>query len=180
MDNLQDHLDVPSIVDAFACSVVSMCVSGSTANVILNNTTYIQGSKTKDINHTRHEQKSLQVNPFPYRPKRLLNSVYANPSVADLCTTILATLIVMKYETRQLLKAPSAIPQNNKSFSNALVINKRLFRLRTLSGKHDSAELSKKNHIQTFLPSKVFQHTKQGNKLFIFSKCNRTKWKSTK
>lgn len=53
MDNLHDHFDVPSIVDAFACSTVSMCVSGSTPNVILNNTTYIiRGSKTKDINQT--------------------------------------------------------------------------------------------------------------------------------
>lgn len=49
MDNLHDHFDVPSIVDAFACSTVSMCVSGSTPNVILN-TTYIQGSEIKNIN----------------------------------------------------------------------------------------------------------------------------------
>lgn len=35
MESLQDHFDVPSIVDAFACSVVSICVSGSTPNVIL-------------------------------------------------------------------------------------------------------------------------------------------------
>lgn len=35
MDNLQDHFDVPSIVDAFADSHVSICESGSTPNVIL-------------------------------------------------------------------------------------------------------------------------------------------------
>lgn len=52
MDNLHDHFDVPSIVEALACSTVSMCVSGSTAKVILNNTTYIYESKTKGINQT--------------------------------------------------------------------------------------------------------------------------------
>lgn len=42
MDNLQDHFDVPSIVDALACSQVSICESGSTPNVILNNTTQLR------------------------------------------------------------------------------------------------------------------------------------------
>lgn len=37
MESLHDHFDVPSMVDAFACSTVSICVSGSTPKVILNN-----------------------------------------------------------------------------------------------------------------------------------------------
>lgn len=44
MDSLHDHLDVPSIVDAFACSTVSICVSGSTPKVILNNNNVHLGS----------------------------------------------------------------------------------------------------------------------------------------
>lgn len=46
IDNLHDHLDVPSIVDAFACSTVSICVSGSTPNVILSDTKH---SRVRDI-----------------------------------------------------------------------------------------------------------------------------------
>lgn len=36
---LHDHLDVPSIVICSACSIESMCVSGSTENVVLTDGT---------------------------------------------------------------------------------------------------------------------------------------------
>lgn len=58
MDNLHDHFDVPSIVDAFACSTVSICVSGSTPNVILNNIIYVLGSKTK-FNLFKEEEEAV-------------------------------------------------------------------------------------------------------------------------
>lgn len=44
MESLHDHFDVPSMVDALACSTVSICVSGSTPKVILNNNNVHLGS----------------------------------------------------------------------------------------------------------------------------------------
>lgn len=47
---LHDHLDVPSIVISSACSIESMCVSGSTENVVL-----CAGTGNKNTDTTQHE-----------------------------------------------------------------------------------------------------------------------------
>lgn len=47
---LHDHFDVPSMVISSACSIESMCVSGSTENVVLRTGTgnkYYTGYKNK-------------------------------------------------------------------------------------------------------------------------------------
>lgn len=50
---LHDHLDVPSIVISSACSIESMCVSGSTENVVL-----CAGTGNKNTDTTQHEHNS--------------------------------------------------------------------------------------------------------------------------
>lgn len=48
---LHDHLDVPSILISSACSIESMCVSGSTENVVLHVATGTGNNKTHRIQH---------------------------------------------------------------------------------------------------------------------------------
>lgn len=50
---LHDHLDVPSIVMSSACSIESMCVSGSTENVVL-----CAGTGNKNTDTTQHEHNN--------------------------------------------------------------------------------------------------------------------------
>jgi hypothetical protein len=53
---LHDHLDVPSIVICSACSIESMCVSGSTENVVLRAGT---GNKNTDTTTYEHSRRSF-------------------------------------------------------------------------------------------------------------------------
>ena len=50
---LHDHLDVPSIVICSACSIESMCVSGSTENVVLRAGTGNKNTDTTTYEHSR-------------------------------------------------------------------------------------------------------------------------------
>lgn len=51
---LQDHLDVPSIVICSACSIESMCVSGSTENVVLRGRTNTPETRITTPNTKQH------------------------------------------------------------------------------------------------------------------------------
>lgn len=53
---LHDHLEVPSIVICSACSIESMCVSGSTENVVLCAGT---GNKNTEYNTTCTQQARM-------------------------------------------------------------------------------------------------------------------------
>lgn len=50
---LADHLEVPSIVICSACSIESMCVSGSTENVVLHGETGNKNTDTTPHEHCR-------------------------------------------------------------------------------------------------------------------------------